>query len=144
MSIEFISLIILVDALLCGWLGGWLGSHRGRTGLGFVLGFLLGPIGCIIAALLPPGKNKTTSSSYTGGTGAVVDYQRWQQQQAAARAAAAPPVIPLQIRRGTEILGVWTVPEIKNYLAARNLVPEDEYYDATDQEWFPLASAPWI
>ncbi len=75
-------LIVLAGWLAIGALGGYIGAARGHRGLGWALGLLLGPIGCIIAAILPqragarPGK-----PSYDGGTGAVVDYQRWKQQQ---------------------------------------------------------------
>jgi uncharacterized membrane protein YeaQ/YmgE (transglycosylase-associated protein family) len=35
-------------------LGGWVGSTKNRTGMGIVLGLLLGLIGVLIIALVPP------------------------------------------------------------------------------------------
>ena len=38
---------------LSAWLGYWIGSQRGRGGAGALLGLCLGPLGWLIAAVLP-------------------------------------------------------------------------------------------
>lgn len=39
--------------LLCGLVGAAIGSAKSRAGFGFFLGLVLGPLGCIIIAVLP-------------------------------------------------------------------------------------------
>jgi len=52
---ELAGIILLVVAWLIfgGIIGGWVGSYRGRKFDGHLFGALLGPVGWIIAALLP-------------------------------------------------------------------------------------------
>lgn len=47
----FVSLLIV--AFVAGLIGYWLGDKVGKSGVGFGLGFLLGPIGWILVLLLP-------------------------------------------------------------------------------------------
>jgi hypothetical protein len=60
--------------LLCGCLGAWIACQRGRSGLeGFIVGFLLGPLGLIIEMFLPqvvipdtlPGEQKRSFEDIT-------------------------------------------------------------------------------
>jgi hypothetical protein len=44
---------MLFACFFCGILGGIIGEGRGRGGAGFMCGFMLGPLGVIIALLLP-------------------------------------------------------------------------------------------
>jgi hypothetical protein len=44
---------LLAGALVCGILGMVVASGKGNGGMGFVLGLLLGPLGILIAVLLP-------------------------------------------------------------------------------------------
>lgn len=46
-------IVFFVPAIISGAIGAAIGSTRGRAGGGFCLGLFLGPIGWIIAALLP-------------------------------------------------------------------------------------------
>ena len=50
---EIIIIVVLVG-LVCGLIGGALASEKGRGLEGLVLGFFFGPIGIVIALLLPP------------------------------------------------------------------------------------------
>jgi uncharacterized membrane protein YeaQ/YmgE (transglycosylase-associated protein family) len=43
----------LIGSFVCGMIGQKIAEPRGQGGLGFLLGVLLGPIGLIVAALLP-------------------------------------------------------------------------------------------
>ena len=45
--------VVLGWILIAGYIGRWIGSYRGRSVDGFCFGALLGPIGWIVAALLP-------------------------------------------------------------------------------------------
>jgi len=38
---------------VCGAIGAAIGGARGQAGLGFLVGFLFGPVGLIVACLLP-------------------------------------------------------------------------------------------
>jgi hypothetical protein len=61
--------IILLGAFLMACLGMWIGGMKNRSIEGAILGFLLGPIGLIIAVLLPEGKpaEKNESNEVAGG-----------------------------------------------------------------------------
>ena len=143
----------LAIAILAGWLatliiGTWIGSQRGRAGIGFLVSLLFGPLGIIIACLLPAGahapKKKGTFSDDLHTHQLMLQYRREEAARlAAATAAAEAPTIPLRIRRGHEEIGAWPVPEIRHYLRHQNLTIEDEYYDPQDRTWLPLASLPW-
>lgn len=50
---EFIGLVWLGSSILCAIIGMALASEKGRSGAGFLLGLILGPIGIVIALLLP-------------------------------------------------------------------------------------------
>ena len=52
-NIEMIP-ILIGAACACGLLGAMIGNSKERAGLGFALGFLIGPIGLIVIAILPP------------------------------------------------------------------------------------------
>jgi hypothetical protein len=45
---------VVVGWIACGLIGGALASEKGRGSDGLLLGFLFGPIGIVIALLLPP------------------------------------------------------------------------------------------
>ena len=40
-------------AMVCCMLSTFIGAHRGRPGLGFLVGFFFGPLGVLIACVLP-------------------------------------------------------------------------------------------
>jgi hypothetical protein len=45
---------VVAACLLSAWVGGYISSEKGRdTGEGVALGILLGPLGVLVAALLP-------------------------------------------------------------------------------------------
>lgn len=45
--------VLIIWLGLFGGIGYWIGSQKDRGAAGFVLGFLIGPIGWIVAAVLP-------------------------------------------------------------------------------------------
>ena len=44
--------ILIIDGIVCGFIGAVIGSNKNSSGGGFVLGFLLGPLGVIAAFAL--------------------------------------------------------------------------------------------
>lgn len=52
---EFL-LTVIILGIICGFIGMAIGDigGKGNAGSGFILGLLLGPLGCIIAAVIPP------------------------------------------------------------------------------------------
>lgn len=66
-----------MELLIAGWfvagaifamLGGWISAQKNRSGgEGALLGFFFGPLGCIIAALLPTKEKARTGSPYAYG-----------------------------------------------------------------------------
>jgi hypothetical protein len=64
-------MVYLLVALIFGGIGAAIGSGKGRTGLGFILGFLLSLIGVIIIALMDaaPGYAATSQPGAGGGPG---------------------------------------------------------------------------
>ena len=46
---------VLFVGMVCAVLGAHIGRRKGVAGLGFLLGLLLGPIGLLIIAVMPPG-----------------------------------------------------------------------------------------
>jgi MFS family permease len=71
----------LVGLLVCGFIGYAVGDTRKQGGLGFLLGFLLGPLGILVAVLLP--KKEAPKA------------QRWQEKQAR-KYRAAPATDPVE------------------------------------------------
>ena len=57
--------IILIPAAIFGLIGMAIGDAGGKKNgaKGFVLGLVLGPIGCIVAAVLPPDENSEVAKS---------------------------------------------------------------------------------
>jgi hypothetical protein len=45
--------LAVAGCAFCGFFGAMIGSAKGKGGLGFALGFFFGPIGLIVACLLP-------------------------------------------------------------------------------------------
>jgi len=45
----------------------------------------------------------------------------------------------LRISRGNEVIGEWSVGQIKKRMADASLFPSDFYYDEDSSEWLPLA-----
>jgi hypothetical protein len=76
-EVFFFLLFVLIGALVCGFIGYAVGDTRQQGGLGFVLGFLLGPLGILVAVLLPRKE--------------LPQRQRWQEKQA--RKYRAAPVM---------------------------------------------------
>lgn len=97
-------------------------AHPTTRDLATILGFFLGPIGVIIAALLPGKPSAVPSASH-----------------------ASPELPPLpesfQIRRGwgteVQIHGPYTMEEVLDYLRSGTLSPED-YYQTSSGQWAPL------
>lgn len=54
-SYGLLGFLLLLVWDFCGWLGATIGEPRNRWGLGLACGLILGPIGVLIVAVLPPG-----------------------------------------------------------------------------------------
>lgn len=67
MEMDVFVLLFVVGGVVCGFLGYLVGNTRNQGGLGFALGLLLGPLGILVAALLP--RNESLKA------------QRWQEKQ---------------------------------------------------------------
>ncbi|MGA3172715.1 MAG: hypothetical protein ABSE62_17065 [Chthoniobacteraceae bacterium] len=48
----------------------------------------------------------------------------------------------MRIARGNEIIGEWSVGQIKIRMTNTSLVPTDLYYDEESSEWLPLSELP--
>lgn len=46
--------VIVIDAVICGFLGLIIGSTKGQPGAGFFLGALLGPLGLLFCLIMKP------------------------------------------------------------------------------------------
>lgn len=53
---------LLAGALICGCLGMAVASGKNQAGMGFALGLLLGPLGILIAVLLPKKAEPTSGA----------------------------------------------------------------------------------
>jgi hypothetical protein len=53
--------------LVCAVVSGSVGTRKGRTGLGWVLGILLGPIGLIIIAVVPENTERVENTALLSG-----------------------------------------------------------------------------
>jgi hypothetical protein len=72
--------------LLCGCVGGSIARHRGRSGLeGFLLGILLGPMGLVIALLLPRVVARNTHHSASEPTRNFEDLAMWHRHRMRAK-----------------------------------------------------------
>lgn len=60
-------MVWVVIAIVCAIAGFFIGQNKGHAGLGLVLGLLLGVIGLIIIALLPPAANYAAQASAGSG-----------------------------------------------------------------------------
>lgn len=60
-------MVWVVIAIVCAIAGFFIGQNKGHAGLGLVLGLLLGVIGLIIIALLPPAANYVAQASAASG-----------------------------------------------------------------------------
>lgn len=64
-------MVWIVIAIVCAIAGYFIGQNKGQAGLGLVLGLLLGVIGLIIIALVPPAANYAAQAA--GGSGPSMD-----------------------------------------------------------------------
>lgn len=123
-------LTLLIAGVVCGGLGSAV-SHHTRQGLGFLLGFLLGPIGILIAVFLKPDPFTTTPPPLPCTPAAPT------------RQPGALPELPdtFTIRRGTgaevQHYGPYSIGEVMDHLASGALVPED-CYRTPGGFWLPL------
>jgi hypothetical protein len=45
----------------------------------------------------------------------------------------------MRISRGNEVIGEWSIDQIKRRVADATLLPSDFYYDEDSSDWLPLA-----
>ncbi len=82
----------IVVAIVCGLFGGVIGRQKGQGSLGFWLGFFLGPIGVLVAVLLPTMSSSPPPLPHTD-RGPSLD--EWQAPPASDAWSGFPPVSPL-------------------------------------------------
>lgn len=129
-------LAVMLIWLVCGIIGAAVGTGAGKSGLGFALGILLGPIGILITAVVSSG----------GGARQVVIYNRGPVVTGSncgdpASIYGGPNSIPshLTIRRDNQEIGTWPLADVLEYLQSGHLIPSDMFRN-THGQWQYLSS----
>lgn len=119
--------VAVVATLVFGCLGAWISALKGRDwSEGFCLGFLFGPLGCLIAALMPAQSEPAQSGEVQARLAAwnraeceraerqrLEDEAHWAKQMARADAA----------RLQKESVFGTSLPEIKGIISGKNRGP---------------------
>lgn len=85
--------------LVCATIGALVGGPKGRSGSGFALGLLLGPIGIVIVAVMSPApviqqrRDQALAAAMAAPAAAVDDYKRKLRQWAVAEAIRRDPTL---------------------------------------------------
>jgi hypothetical protein len=48
----------------------------------------------------------------------------------------------MRISRGNQVIGKWSVAEVKERLGREELLPTDQFYDEELSDWLPLSELP--
>jgi hypothetical protein len=87
---------VLVGMIVCGFLGYAVAHTRNQGGLGLVLGLLLGPLGILVAALLPrqepaPGPRGASQGRSLARRATTDPVDAWEARERDRRKFSAPP-----------------------------------------------------
>lgn len=128
-----IALLLLFLGLIFGLISTAVSAEK-RKGLGFLLGFLLGPLGILIAAIAcrqprdpqviyypaaGPARNTATHSNHS---------------------TLADTPSQLTIKRDRKIIGTWPLADALDLLNAGTLLPDDQYLHNEKPETWRLLS----
>jgi len=145
--------LLIISALIGGFVGGAIGQSRGRPVEGFVLGLLLGPIGWICILVGPNPKKEKEDNAKQSLLQQQIALQRAQletmQKLLLPAARFSPPQPPgakllLRIAKDGQDLGNIEVSKVKEMLKKNELSHQDYYFDVDANEWMPLDCHPGI
>jgi hypothetical protein len=139
---------LAAGATICGAIGYSVSVGDNRP-TGFLLGFLLGPLGIIIAAIIGNREPKQRSAYHDGGVHiSHSSYRppvgnRHVEQRMRASAVPSPelpPQVPddVTVNRDGAIIGTWRYADVLEYLADGRLLPTDSWHDPMSGRWHPL------
>jgi hypothetical protein len=130
-------MVYLIAALFFGIIGAVIGSFHSRSGAGFWLGLLLGPIGWIIVLLIGRADAAPTGSLsfYERDEARRIARQRQQDEQRRTERLHAR----WRIAKGTTDLGEMDLAGLKLRLTSGELTLADLYFHADRAEWRPLS-----
>jgi len=150
----FIILQLLSGLVISSLIGLAIGQTRGRSDVGFLLGFLLGPIGWLII-LVGPNPKKEMEEKYKQATiqrqFALQQAQLEELRRLQTPARSSGPSFPIPgamntiyIAKGGRNLGLITIAEAKRMLDDRRLSLEDLYFDNEANQWLEIAGHPTL
>jgi hypothetical protein len=127
-------LLCLITGLACGAISAAV-VPGGQRGLAFLIGFLLGPLGVLIAVIL----GNRSPDRHTSGTPAALMARLPDLTPRPVQSSFTDLPDHLTIRRGPDILGTWPLADVLDFLTEGRLVPTDHYlHDPTRDRWHPL------
>ena len=137
MELGALGAVIVLGCLLTGFIGYAIGNTRGRGGEGALLGIFLGPIGWVIALLLP-----ATGSKCPGCLGVVPEGARRCKHCGVAftRPIAPPPDASkfyVIVKDKTE--GPFTIQQLRYFMSVKRISAETMTAREGDPQWVPLA-----
>ena len=136
-------LIACVSALVCGALAGIIGAMEKNGAVGALLGIFLGPLGVLIIALMNMSQRNARSRDEDR---VMLAYQARPLVARESHLSRGPVAVPeekrLRIQREGQVLGTWTVEEVRGFLQEGSLVWQDLFYDVVRREWMPLSEYP--
>lgn len=138
-------ILIWIASIVCGYFAG---ARKGRGLFGLLLGLLLGPIGVIIALVIPQAKGFETPAEKNMKAQLAVHQQQLVEMRkiaAAAQIPATPTKETLRISSKGKDLGDLSVSRVKQLLSSGSLsASSDMYYDWDAQQWMALDCCPRI
>lgn len=129
--------LLLIVAALFGALGAAVSSSSKR-GLGFLLGFLLGPIGIIVAAIAA--KNVVPQMTVYHSTAPTSGGQQHSPHNPDFRSPLDDAPMDLTIRRDGAIIGTWPLADALDYIEQGLIAPSDYYLRDPEKNIWSLVS----
>jgi hypothetical protein len=129
--------IIFFCFILCALIACTL-AGPGQRGNGFVLGFLFGPLGVLIAVVLGnrASAERTAAAAMEQQTAAILAASRQPIKAAIPVSSLTDVPDELTIRRNGEIIGTWPLADVLGYLETGELVPTDHYlHNPAANQW---------